>query len=50
VTGPLVGAVLTKAPDSILLRNAAGQTLYRTLAFSGGPKGYCGGLNPATTS
>ena len=48
VTGPFVYAVLTSAPDTILLRAADGRTEYSTPAFSGGPKGYCGGLNPST--
>lgn len=50
VSGPLVYAVLTKAPDTIQLRTASGKVASSTPAFSAGPPGYCGGLNPDTTS
>jgi hypothetical protein len=49
VTGPLVYAVLTKGPDTILLRNAQGATAYSASAVTGGAsRGYCDGLNPDT--
>jgi hypothetical protein len=49
VTGPLVYAVLTKGPDTILLRNAQGTTAYSTSAIPGGAsRAYCDGLNPNT--
>jgi len=50
VSGPLVYAVLTKAPDTIQLRTASGKVAFSTPAFSAGPPGYCGGLNPDTTN
>ena len=55
VTGPLVYAVLTRGPDTIVLRDSHGATAYTTPAVSGavpppGTPAYCGGLNPVTTS
>ena len=54
VTGPLVYAVLTTGPDTIIIRNSHGATAYFTSAVSDAPPpgtpAYCGGLNPDTTN
>jgi hypothetical protein len=44
--GPLFYAVLTRAPDTIELRNAAGRTVFSRSVLTPVPRGYCGGLNP----
>jgi hypothetical protein len=53
VPGPLVYAVLTKGPDTIMLRNSHGDTTYTTPAVSDAPPpgtvAFCGGLNPDTS-
>jgi len=51
VTGPVIYAVLTEGPDTIMLRDAQDKTVYSTPAVSGpSTPAYCGGLNPDTTS
>jgi len=55
VAGPLVYAVLTEGPDTIMLRDGHGVTASTTTAVSGavpppGTPAYCGGLNPVTTN
>jgi hypothetical protein len=48
--GPLFYAVLTKTPDTIVIRDAAGKTVYSTPAVTPIPSGSCGGLNPDTSN
>ncbi len=48
--GPLFYAVLTNTPDTILIQDAAGKTVYSTPAVTPAPSGSCGGLNPDTSN
>ncbi len=48
--GPLFYAVLTKTPDTIVIQDAAGKTVYSTPAVTPTPSGSCGGLNPDTSN
>jgi hypothetical protein len=48
--GPLFYAVLTKTPDTIVIEDAAGKTVYSTPAVTPTPSGSCGGLNPDTSN